>query len=168
MNSFSAKILILGINPYVPLPERVLAAIFKQAQKSKGPIPVQGTLNGKRFQQTLVRYQGAWRLYLNTPMRRAAAIDVGDTVRVRIEYDPEPRTHPMNPALARALARNKVAKAAFQSLAPSRQKEVVRYLNNLKAAASVEQNVKKVIEHLSGKEAEPYALMRSSKRRSQS
>jgi len=168
MKSFSAKILIIGINPYVYLPAPVLEAIFKQAQKNKGPIPVRGTLNGKSFQQTLVKYQSAWRFYLNTPMRRAAGIDVGDTARVRVEYDPEPRTHPMNPALARALARNRVAKAAFQALAPSRQKEVVRYLNHLKAAASVERNVKKVIQHLSGKEVEPYALMRSSKRRSQS
>ena len=168
MKSFSAKILVIGINPYVSLPEPVLDAIFKQAKKNKGPIPVRGTLNGKSFQQTLVKYQGAWRLYLNTPMRRAAGIDVGDIARVRIEYDPEPRTHPMNPALARALARNKGAKAAFQSLAPSRQKEVARYLNHLKAAASVERNVEKVVRHLSGKEVEPYMLMRSSKRRSQS
>ncbi len=161
MKSFSAKILIIGINPYVYLPEPVLAAIFKLAQKNRGPIAVRGALNGKSFQQTLVRYQGAWRLYLNTPMRRAAAIDVGDMARVRIEFDPEPRVDPMNPLLARALARNKAANIAFQSLAPSRQKEVLRYLNHLKAAASLARNVEKVIQNLSGKkDAEPCAYMR--------
>jgi hypothetical protein len=161
MKSFSAKILILGINPYVYLPESVLAAIFKQAQKNKGPIPVRGTLNGKNFQQTLVKYQDAWRLYLNTPMRRAAGIDVGDMARVKIEFDPEPRIEPMNPALARAMARNKAAKAAFQSLAPSRQKEILRYLNCLKAAESLSRNVKNAIQHLLGKkDAGPFAAMR--------
>ncbi len=57
MKPFSAKVLIIGINPYVYLPEAVLSAIFKQAQRNKGPIPVRGTLNGKSFQQTLVKYQ---------------------------------------------------------------------------------------------------------------
>src|SRR5437660_7579255 len=124
MKSFSAKVLIIGINPYVYLPAPVLEVIFKQVQKNKGPIPVRGTLNGKSFQQTLVKYQSAWRLYLNTPMRRAAGIDVGDTARVKIEFNAEPHLEPMNPALARALARNRVAKAAFQALTPSRQKEL--------------------------------------------
>jgi hypothetical protein len=161
MKSFSAKVRIIGVNPYVYLPQPVLDAIFKQAQKNRGPIPVRGTINGKRFQQTLMKYQNAWRLYLNTPMRRAAGIDVGDMARVKIEFDPEPRIEPMNPSLARALARNKAAKAAYQSLAPSRQKEILRYLNHLKAAVSLSRNVKNAIQHLLGKkDAGPFAAMR--------
>jgi len=66
MESFTAEVLIIGINPYVGLPENVLNALFEQADKSKSPIPVRGTLNGKRFVQTLVKYQGAWRLYSNS------------------------------------------------------------------------------------------------------
>jgi uncharacterized protein DUF1905 len=69
MERFTAKILKIGINPYVGLPEDVLNTLFRQADKNKGPIPVRGTLDGKRFKQTLVKYQGAWGLYLNTPMR---------------------------------------------------------------------------------------------------
>jgi hypothetical protein len=34
MKPFSAKVLIVGINPYVYLPEPVLSAIFKQAQRN--------------------------------------------------------------------------------------------------------------------------------------
>ncbi len=59
IESFTAEVLIIGINPYVGIPEDVLSALFEQAGKSKGPIPVRGTLNGKRFVQTLVKYQGA-------------------------------------------------------------------------------------------------------------
>jgi uncharacterized protein DUF1905 len=69
MERFTAKILKIGINPYVGLPEDVLNTLFRQADKNKGPIPVRGTLDGKRFKQTLVKYQGACGLYLNTPMR---------------------------------------------------------------------------------------------------
>ena len=76
--SFSSKIQIIGVNPYVLLPASVLKNLFKEAGKNKGPIPVRGTLNENPFTQTLVKYSGRWRLYLNTPMRKAAGIDEGD------------------------------------------------------------------------------------------
>lgn len=77
MKSFSARISKIGINPYVSLSDDVLDALFQQANKTRGPIPVRGTINGKKFKQTLVKYQGAWRLYINGPMRQAAEVDVG-------------------------------------------------------------------------------------------
>jgi hypothetical protein len=152
MRSFTAKIQIIGVNPYVLLPSAVLDELFTQAGKNKGPIPIKGTLNGKKFTQTLVKYSGKWRLYLNTPMRKAAGIDVGDTAKVKVEYDPAPRVLTMHPKLVRALDENKKAKAAFEKLAPYRQKEIVRYIGFLKAEESVNKNVEKVIRHLLGKE----------------
>ena len=150
MERFTAKILKIGINPYVRLPEDVLNTLFKQADKNKGPIPVRGTLDGKRFKQTLVKYQGAWRLYLNTPMRQDAGIDVGDDAKVEIEFDPEPRIVPIHPKFARALSKNKEAKASFEKLAPSRKKEILRYLNSMKTDESLVRNIEKVIQHLLG------------------
>jgi hypothetical protein len=151
MESFTAKIQIIGINPYVSLPEDVLNAVFEQPGKSKGPIPVRGTLNGKKFKQTLVKYQGAWRSYLNTPMRQDAGMDVGDHANVELEFDPEPRTVPMHPKFARALSKNKDAKAAFEKFTPSRQKEIFRYLNSMKTDESLVRNVEKVMQYLLGK-----------------
>ena len=78
MPSFSAKIQIIGVNPYVLLPKKVLEYIFEKAGKDKGAIQVKGTLNKNPFTQNLVKYSGKWRLYLNGPMREAAGIDVGD------------------------------------------------------------------------------------------
>jgi hypothetical protein len=152
MNTFSAKILKIGINPYVLVPAAVLKEIFKQAGRNKGPIPIKGTLNGKAFIQNLVKYSGKWRLYLNTPMRKAAGIDVGDMATVQIEFDPQPRTLEMHPKLKQALKANKEANAVFQKLTPSWQKEIIRYINNLKTEASVDKNVAKAMEHLLGKQ----------------
>jgi Bacteriocin-protection, YdeI or OmpD-Associated/Domain of unknown function (DUF1905) len=152
MNSFSAKILKIGINPYVAVPAAVLRVLFRQAQKDKGPIPVRGSLNGYEFMQTLVKYSGKWRLYLNTPMRKAAGIDVGDTANVQIEFDSHPRTIEMHPALKQALSKNKTAASVFSKLTPSYQKEIIRYINSLKTKESVDKNIKKAIEHLLGKE----------------
>ena len=151
MRSFSSKILKLGVNPYVSIPEKVLYVLFRNAGKTKGPLPVRGILNGNKFIQTIVKYQGAWRLYLNTPMRRGAGIDVGDLARVKIEFDPEPRIVPMHPMLSRALADNREAKTAFKKLPPFRQKEILRYLGFLKTEESVARIVEKAMRQLIGK-----------------
>jgi hypothetical protein len=148
MKSFSAEIFKIGINPYVLLPEAVLKYLFKQSGKDKGAIPVRGRLNAKPFKQTLVKYSSKWRLYLNTPMRKAAGIDVGDIANVKIEYDAEPRVVPVHPKLQQAFAKNKKAKAAFDKLTLSRQKEILRYIGSLKSEESVIKNIEKVIKNL--------------------
>ena len=152
MLSFKAKIFIIGVNPYVLLPSEVLKGVFKQAGKEKGTIPVRGTLDGHTYIQTLVKYSGKWRLYLNGPMRKAAKKDVGDTVTVQVEYDPIERVIPMHPKLLKALEENKDAMKVFEALSPSRQKEIVRYISFLKNEESVDKNVKRAILFLSGKE----------------
>lgn len=152
MQTFSAKVLKIGINPYVLVPATVLKTLFEQAGKDKSPVPIKGTLNGKPFIQHLVKYSGRWRLYLNTPMRKAAGIDVGDMATVYIEFDPEPRTIEMHPKLKQALEKNKKANAIFIKLTPSYQKEIIRYINNLKTELSVEKNIARAIQHLLGKQ----------------
>jgi hypothetical protein len=152
MYSFSAKIQIIGINPYVLLPVNVLKKIFTDAGKDKGPITVKGKLNGFSFMQTLVKYSGKWRLYLNGPTRKGAGADVGDTVKVEIAFDNETRLALLHLKLKKALNKNKKAKQAFEKLTPYRQKEIARYINSLKTEESVERNIKKAIGFLTGKE----------------
>jgi hypothetical protein len=152
--AFTAKIAIIGINPYVLVPPAQLAAIFQEASRERSPIPVRGELDRVPFKQTLVKYQGAWRLYLNTPMRRATGKDVGDRVSVRVAYDPEPRSEPMNPRLRRAFARDEVAREGFEALVPSRRKEILRYLNALKTVETLERNVRIVVRYLRGGSAD--------------
>ena len=151
MSHFSAKILKIGINPYVLLPAPVLKELFIQSGRDKSPIPVQVTLNGKKFIQTLVKYAGKWRLYLNTPMRDTLGKDVGATIGVEIEFDPKPRPTEMNIKLQLALDKNKKTHAIFNALPPSYQKEIIRYINQLKTEESVDRNVEKAIQHLLGK-----------------
>lgn len=149
--SFKANIDIIGINPFVFVPDMILASIFKQAQKDKGPIPVRGTIDGHAFVQTLVRYGGHWRLYINTPMLKAAKKQVGDQILLQLEYDSEERIIPIHPKLIKALQKNKKAKQVFDALRPSLQKEIVRYISHLKTAESIDRNVEKAIQFLLGK-----------------
>lgn len=152
MPSFTSKILIIGINPYVLLPDEVLSAIFSAAAKDKGPIPVIGKIDGHAFRQTLVKYSGKWRLYLNTPMRSACGKNVGDTAKFTLQFDKEERATPMPAALEAALKKNNKAAVIFNGLAPHMQKEIMRYINALKTPESVGKNVIKAINFLQGKE----------------
>ena len=134
------------------LPDTVLKALFKEAKKDKGHIPVKGTINGYGFTQTLVKYSGKWRLYLNIPMRTGSSSDVGDKVSLNIEVDPSDRTVPMHPKLQLALQKNKKANTVFLQLPPSHQKEICRYINFLKTDESINRNIEKAINFLLGKE----------------
>ncbi|THU33569.1 DUF1905 domain-containing protein [Niastella caeni] len=152
MYTFQAELKIIGINPYVSVPEKILAGIFKQAGKDKGKIPIRGTVNGLSYTQTLVRYSGDWRLYINTKMLKQSPKKIGIRVKVTVEFDPSSRTIKPHPKLVKALAKNKAAKAVFDQLRPSLQHEIVRYIANLKTEASIDKNVAKAIDFLLGKE----------------
>lgn len=152
MKTFSAEILKIGINPYVLLPEHVLQYLFEKSGKQNGYIPVYLIINHQKFIQNLVRYSGNWRLYLNTPMRKTAGKDVGEIIKINIEYDSEKRITPMHEKFELALNKNKKAKDCFNNLPPSKQKEILRYLNNLKTEESTLKNIKRAINFLQGKE----------------
>lgn len=149
---FSAAIELIGVNPFVLVPAPLLQVLFAAAGKSKGPIPVRLTIDGHAFPQTLVKYSGQWRLYLNGPMRQAAGKQVGDTAAFILRYDPESRELPVHPRLSQALADNAAAHAVFTALTPSRRLEIVRYIASLKSADSVARNVEKAIRFLLGQE----------------
>jgi len=153
MKPFSAKIQIIGVNPYVLLPSTLLKYIFQKAGKDKGAIPVQLKIGGKDFIQNLVKYSGKWRLYLNGTMRKTAGKDVGDTIEIQIDFDPKLRTTPVHPKLKKAFKENPNAKKAFEKLSLSRQKEILRYINFLKSEESVDRNIKRAISHLAGKQS---------------
>src|ERR1041385_6727262 len=91
MEKFKTKIQILGVNPYVSVPKIILQKIFKAAGKEKGHIPICGTVNDKPFRQTLVKYSGAWRLYINTTMLKNSPERIGELVDITVKYDPESR-----------------------------------------------------------------------------
>ena len=148
---FRAKIEIIGVNPFVFLPDRVLSEVFTQAGKNKGKIPVRMKIDGHEFVQTLIKWSGAWRLYLNTPMRKAAGKDVGDMAAFEIAYDPIERVFPMHPKFEEALRENQKASKVFYSLRPSLQMEINRYFGFLKNEASVDRNVIKAIQFLLGR-----------------
>ena len=152
MHNFTATLEIIVGNPFVFIPEEILQTLFAKANQNKRPIPVRGTINGKPYQQTLVKYSGAWRLYINMQMLKDSPRRIGETIAVAIEFDPSDRTIPPHPKFITALSANEKAKTVFDNLSLSKQKEIVRYISNLKSEESVDRNVLRAINFLLGKE----------------
>ncbi|MFZ1807089.1 MAG: DUF1905 domain-containing protein [Cyclobacteriaceae bacterium] len=151
MRKFKADIAIIGINPFVFVPEKVLESLFAEANNTKGPIPIRGTVNKTPYQQTLVKFRGAWRLYINTRMLDNSPDRIGETVTITIQFDPADRTIPAHPKWVDALNKNKKAKVVFEQLRPSLKKEIVRYISFLKTDASINKNIARAIDFLLGK-----------------
>ena len=151
MHTFKAEIAIIGINPYVDVPEEVLSGIFLKAGKDKGPVPVRGSINEVPYTQTLVRYAGEWRLYINTKMLKDSPKRIGEVITITIDFDPADRMLPIHPKLQDALGKDVGAQKVFESLAPSLQNEINRYIVNLKSEAKVDENVQRAIHFLNGR-----------------
>jgi uncharacterized protein YdeI (YjbR/CyaY-like superfamily) len=151
MKKFKTALKITGINPFVAVPEQILAIIFEQAGKDKGYIPVRGTVNGKEYIQTLVKHKGEWTLYINTKMLKDSPKRIGEEIKIGIEFDPADRIITPHPELLKALNKSKTAKKVFDKLSPSLQNEIIRYISFLKSEESVTKNIDKAIGFLNGK-----------------
>jgi hypothetical protein len=123
----------------------------------KGYIPIQGKIQNHTFIQTLVPVKGeAYLLYVNGPMLKGSDTKLGDTVKFEIRQDVKQKNRmpSMNKMLEKKLKENNVLDA-FEKLIPSRRKDILRYLNNLKSQYTLMRNVDKVIKALSGIEPAP-------------
>ena len=142
---FTATIAIIGINPHVIVPDEIVGALLAAAGKKALPVPVAAKIDDTPYTANVVRYAGAPRLYLHGVVRKAAGVDVGDSVTVTLAYDPRPRVRPVPPELLAALDENAAAKAAWEKLAPSHRKEYVAYLDHLKSREALARNIEKTI-----------------------
>jgi hypothetical protein len=152
-HSFRSKISLVGINPCIKVPKRITDKLIAK----KGYIPVKGTIENHFFQQTLVPVKSeGYRLYVNGPMLKGAGVGVGDMVSFVIEQDNWERNqnHPMPKEFKKQLKEHGLLKM-FEQLPPSRQKEINRYLNNLKTKEALMKNVGRMINVLQGKEKSP-------------
>jgi uncharacterized protein YdeI (YjbR/CyaY-like superfamily) len=73
-----------------------------------------------------------------------------------IEQSAKPKDSdlPMPKELKKKLAENDLTEA-FNRLIPSRQKEILRYLNNIKTETTLSKNIDKAIDVLKGKGTSP-------------
>ena len=144
--NFTARIYKVGINPCVKVPLSITAKM----RPTKGYIPIKGKMDKHPFRQTMVPVKNEeYRLYVNGPMLKGTDRKVGDIVHFAIEQDftSASKAFPMNKKFKKELENSSLMQA-FKKLVPSRQKEILRYLNYLKTEEALKRNMKKVIDGL--------------------
>jgi len=143
--AFRAKIYKVGINLCVDVPRR----ITDQMMPVRGYVPVKGQIRGHSFEQTLVPVKNKpYRLYVNGLMLKGSGAALGDTVQFSIEQTAAKRKDSRMPGeLKRKLIEANLM-STFAKVIPSRQKEILRYLNYLKTPDAKSRNINKILDLL--------------------
>jgi hypothetical protein len=129
-----------GVFIEVPLD---VPAVFGKARA-----PVRGTINGHPFRSTVAVYGGRYYLPVKRVLREAAGVAAGDTVVVELEPDDQPRTVDPPADLAAALAADPEAKAAFDGLSFTHQREYAEWVAAAKRAGTRGRRVEQALQML--------------------
>ena len=141
MQQFRAVIFKAGINPYVDVPSRV-----SKAFAVRGYVHVTVHIGTGEVRSTLVPMgEGKHRLYINRIMLRLASAKVGDRVSIGLILDPVSRMPEMPEQFASKLATLPRARKAWSSLATSKRKEILTYLNHAKSNETFARNIAKTV-----------------------
>jgi hypothetical protein len=111
--------------------------------------PVSVTINGTfTYPSTIAFMGGRAMLPVSAERRAAAGVKGGDAITVRLVLETAPRAVEVPPALAKALAKDKAAKAAFDRLAFTYRKEHARAVSEAKAEETRARRIAKIIASL--------------------
>ena len=118
--------------------------------KGKRP-PVKVTINGYTYRSSVAVMGGKFMVGVANEHRKPAKVENGGTVDVTLELDTEKREVVVPPELAAALAKDKAAKAAWDKLSYSHQRQHVEPLAAAKAEDTRARRVAKTMEMLKAK-----------------
>ena len=116
---------------------------------SKRP-PVRVTVNGYTYRNTIAVMGGKYMVGVSAEHRAGAGVAGGDTVDVEIERDDQPRTVEIPPELAKALAKDKTAKARFDALSYSNQRRHADGIGGAKTEETRRRRLEKTLAELHG------------------
>ncbi len=114
--------------------------------------PVAVTINGTfTYQSTIAFMGGRAMIPMSAERREATGTKGADAITVKLVLDTAPRTVEIPPALAKALAKDKAAKAAFDKLSFTYRKEHARAVADAKAEDTRERRIAKIMAGLKDK-----------------
>jgi hypothetical protein len=116
-------------------------AVFGRARA-----PVRGTINGQPFRGTVAVYGGRYYLPVKRELRAAAGVAAGDAVVIELASDDEPRTVDPPADLAGALAGDPEAKAAYDGLSYTHQREYAEWVAEAKREATRRRRVEQAVQ----------------------
>lgn len=108
------------------------------------------TVNGHTYRSTVAPMGGRYLLPLSAENRTAAGVAAGDEVDVDVELDTAPRVVEVPGDLRAALDADQAAKAAFERLSYSHQRQHVLAVEGAKAAETRARRIAKSLAMLRG------------------
>jgi hypothetical protein len=131
-----------GERPVVELPFDV-AATYGSARPK-----VKVTVNGVELRTTVAVYGGLSYVGFREEIRTAAGIAIGDVIKVTIDRDLDERVVDVPPDLAKAFAKDRAAKKAFDALAFTHRKEYAVWVAGAKKPETRARRLDKTISML--------------------
>jgi len=145
MPRFKTVLLQTGANTTgIVIPPKVIEAL------GSGKRPkVTVTLDGRyTYRNTVAVMGGEYMIGVSAQHREKSGLKGGDKIDVELTLDTAPRVVEMPAELAAALKKDKAAKAVFESLSYSRQRQHTLAVEAAKAAETKARRVLKIIETL--------------------
>jgi len=123
----------------------VPAAVSQAVGRARAPVVVR-VAQGAPFRATLQPAgEGRHRLFLNSGVRAAAALKLGQRIALEVRVDREPREVPLPPDLSEALREEGVL-ADWASLPPGKREHIVRWIDQAAHEATREKRVLRAVE----------------------
>ncbi|HJQ35351.1 MAG TPA: YdeI/OmpD-associated family protein [Pyrinomonadaceae bacterium] len=122
----------------------------------RGRVPVCGTINGAPFRSSVFRMGGDCHfMVVNRQMREAAGVSGGETVPITMERDDAPRVIEPPPDFAHALKANEEARANWDRLSYTHQREHVQSIEDAKKPETRQRRIENSIRLLAAGRKEP-------------
>lgn len=115
----------------------------------KKRVPIWATVDGEPYRGTLVRMGSPQHMFpVLKSIRKKIGKEPGDTVRVTLEEDTQPRVVEVPGDLAEALRASPQAGSKFRALSYTHQKEYVRWITEAKREETRRRRISKTLEDL--------------------
>lgn len=118
-------------------------------------VKVRATFDGQVYRGSLAYMGGTPMLGVTREIRSAIGKDVGDTVRLTVREDTEPRVVEVPPELDSALVDRPDARAAFDGLSYTHRKEYARWVAEAKRQETRDRRAAKAMDMLEGGDPPP-------------
>jgi hypothetical protein len=125
----------------------------KETFGTAGQVKVRATFDGYEYRGSLAKMgHHCHFLIVTKAVRKAIGKQPGDTVRVVIEKDTEPRIVEIPPDFAEAMAAESSVKDFFDQLAYTHRKEYVQWITSAKKPETRQRRIQKALEMLRNKQ----------------
>src|SRR5438876_7323685 len=117
---------------------------------TKAQVKVRGTIDGYPYRGSIANMGEGHCMVVKKEIRQAIGKTAGDTVKVVMEIDTEPRIVDVPEDFQKALDNNPTVKGIFDKFSYTHKKEYVEWIEGAKRPVTRENRIKKAVEQIDG------------------